>query len=296
MLTSRSRLENARSVIQPDRFRPVGIEDGLEPGGDFIECRLVGHVAVAAVRIALLRSAQAVFAVVEVLAGLALDAVVAFGIRVFPVADQGDDPVVLHFEFYAADRSAVSAERFVRGHGAPSVVSILHRAANCCRLLLAGTRMERVFNSLFLLVLFNCIRTRNRSFDPAPRAGIRYGYPARQADALSWNSRAQGCFKGAGYPHRTPTPSQRVSVPCASTAHPSQPVDFNELLRVCRETVLLFTALWRMDRKRRPEPKCDFARPANRSILHDREQAGNATAATVSTCCAGPPLALRPFG
>ena len=52
-------------------------------------------------------------------------------------------------------------------------------------------------------------------FDLAPRAGMRYGYPARQADALSWNSRAQGCCKGAGYPHRTPTLSQRYSVPCA---------------------------------------------------------------------------------
>ena len=122
---------------------------------------------------------------------------------------------------------------------------------------------------------------------------MRYGYPARQADAFSWNSRAQGCFKGAGYPYRTPTLSQRSYVPCASTTHTGQLVDSNGLLRKCRETVLLFAALCQMGRKSRSDPKRDFARPANRWILHHRGQAGNATAVTVSTRFAGPALSLR---
>ena len=153
----------------------------------------------------------------------------------------------------------------------------------------------RSFQVIDLNIIFGMYSPK-KCFDRAPRAGMRYGYPAHQADVLSWNSRAQGCFKGAGYPYRTPALSQRSSVPCASTAHPNQPVDFNGLLSGRRGAVLLFAALCQMDRKRRPDPKCDFARLANGAILLHQEQAGNATAATVSTCCAGPPLTLRSFG
>ena len=83
--------------------------------------------------------------------------------------------------------------------------------------------------------------SRNNFFDQAPRAGVRYVHPARQADALSWNSRAQivrhpapqpvagrrhlpkrcfgsGCARPVATPYRTPTLSQRKSVPCASSS------------------------------------------------------------------------------
>ena len=87
-----------------------------------------------------------------------------------------------------------------------------------------GTNSQAIdFNKIFVMdVPKDC-------FDQAPRAGMRYGYPARQADALSWNSRAQGCFKGAGYPHRTPTLSQRSSVPCA----PGWKLSWNESSNPC---------------------------------------------------------------
>ena len=109
-----------------------------------------------------------------------------------------------------------------------------------------------------------------------------------------WILSALKCFKGAGGPHLTPALIVHPTVvPCASTAHPNQRVDFTDFSGGRREAVLLFAALWISDRKRRLDPKCDFARLENRAILHRRGQAGNATAATVSTCCAGPPLALR---
>ena len=54
---------------------------------------------------------------------------------------------------------------------------------------------------------------------PRRRAGIRYGPPARQADALSVDSGSLGCFKGAGEPHRTPALFAGIdAVPCASAA------------------------------------------------------------------------------
>ena len=157
-----------------------------------------------------------------------------------------------------------------------------------------NTFMEKTFNSMFFIIFFrlNCIW--NSLFARAPRAGMRYGYPARQADALSWNSRAQGCFKGAGYPHRTPALSQRSSVPCASTAHTYQPIDFNRLLRGCRETVLLVVALCRMDRKRPFEPRCDFRRLAKGSILHHPGRPGTPPPAPCQGADAPPSLRCGP--
>ena len=109
-----------------------------------------------------------------------------------------------------------------------------------------------------------------------------------------WILRALKCFKGAGGPY--PTPALIVHptvVPCASTAHPNQRVDFNELLSGCRGPVLLFKSLHRRGQKQRRDPESDLTRLADGAILHDGRNAGDATAVTVSTCCAGPPLALR---
>ena len=87
-----------------------------------------------------------------------------------------------------------------------------------------GTRMEQIFNPLFLLYFFELTAVRNSSFVPAPRAGIRYGGPAHQAGALWCNSSAQGCLKGAGPPYRTPTLSLRsASVPRALARRVSDP-------------------------------------------------------------------------
>ena len=116
-----------------------------------------------------------------------------------------------------------------------------------------GTRMEGIFNPLFLLYFFRFTAVRNSSFVPAPRAGIRYGGPAHQADLFC---RMHGVFvnrprnqlrgvatcrscasaracarpvatlKGAGPPHRTPTLSQRTaSVPCASATRDAAGVE-----------------------------------------------------------------------
>ena len=108
------------------------------------------------------------------------------------------------------------------------------------------TRMEKIFNSLFILYFFKCDRVQNRCFVPAPRAGIRYGGPAHQAGFLWSTARiirqpapqpvagrrhlpkrcfGSGCarpvatLKGAGPPHRTPTLSLRTaSVTCPSAS------------------------------------------------------------------------------